>query len=1203
MAEGLFENRGDTTGQAPHWDHPDGLGWHLWRRAHSTGLLTQPIQRDLKRFGGRTLMDRAPLADAIRRRWGLGQEPAGYRFHLDLPLFYVHFPRYDTGPSEAQPASTVQPLRRSPDVRSVSVPSRRLPLSEGSGLSKTTQMERLVHRFAAIDTAFARHERDLPAPGQTPKLSLYRQEAKSPGAATVAATDNTVRASAQAGPRPVGHMQPSEQRLVQRNTLASDSINAPTDLAPTDLQMFAPMATTSTYQRRVQDSAFMLHRDRPILRTAMPSPGWPGAFATAETQTPRLHPGQDLPRSVLISQQPTLQRRGEQGAPAWLLQRWSGPFSTPLGRHDQALPRLRPPSPRELARPASSLWTPGSRPEYWLAPRFQAAGRGDTPNAAMTASTYQRRVPDSVFMLHRDRLVLRTAMPSPGWPGPGVFAAAETQMPRLHPGQDLPRSILVPNPPTLQRHGEQGTPAWPLQRWSGPFSTPLGRYDQALPHLRPPSPRELASTASGLGTPESRPAYWLAPRFQAAGRGDTPNAANTSFPQVVEISTHRQASPVTQQTGPATPRDTGAFHAPLARSQARLDNMSIIAAMPLVLTTPVAATEATLLSRNTLGKHLAGSHSTAPIADHGTRLGTTRFEERTGPLHRLSTHEETGRYSGAMVMTHAIWRVQTSGAAAGRPWLSDASQVAEVPGSRQENPVLQRGTGIPHAPWTRSQSRADNVGSVASTPLLLTPPVAGTPEMLLSRTTLWQYQAGGPNPAPTAFTVTRKITMGFGEGQRPLYWPGALQAPDQHGGGRGVGGMWRALASGIASTSEPSVRQLQRRATGARRATSGGDAIPGQGWTLPLHVGLTLHRQPYAHDATLHGFSGRMGSGAGDQAGGSGASLGVMSFVPSYQDHETRLQRSNNAPRAPLHVPTSSPLAPLGELAMRVAAGTMRLATLAFRTVQRHAAPSSEPGGKGGSVRPVEELRSFSPTVSGGSFWVPESSSATGIGPGRLWRHAASSLGGAMDQRQQLLQRHGVDRSVPLIDTTWGETRAAVADDRSIRASTFRALQPVASVLPVLSRTAAVREDSRSDLSVRSSPVLTRTWAVTQAALPILRHVHSRTEPGEPAPSVVMRQAVSDLPLVLLRGTETWDNTSPKSPMSDAVAQTRLQAPTLTPATALPIGSGEETTAVATPTSAPQAQIDPDELAEKVWQQLMHKLTIEQERRGYARWL
>jgi hypothetical protein len=53
----------------------------------------------------------------------------------------------------------------------------------------------------------------------------------------------------------------------------------------------------------------------------------------------------------------------------------------------------------------------------------------------------------------------------------------------------------------------------------------------------------------------------------------------------------------------------------------------------------------------------------------------------------------------------------------------------------------------------------------------------------------------------------------------------------------------------------------------------------------------------------------------------------------------------------------------------------------------------------------------------------------------------------------------------------------------------------------------------------------------------------------------------------------------------------------------VPIGAREEAAAGATETGASPAQIDLDELMDKVWQQFMHKLTIEQERRGYSRWL
>jgi hypothetical protein len=69
-----------------------------------------------------------------------------------------------------------------------------------------------------------------------------------------------------------------------------------------------------------------------------------------------------------------------------------------------------------------------------------------------------------------------------------------------------------------------------------------------------------------------------------------------------------------------------------------------------------------------------------------------------------------------------------------------------------------------------------------------------------------------------------------------------------------------------------------------------------------------------------------------------------------------------------------------------------------------------------------------------------------------------------------------------------------------------------------------------------------------------------------------------------------------------APVQASPQSPTPAAVSALPMGGGEEAAVRATETGASPSQIDLDELMDKVWQQLMHKLTIEQERRGYTRW-
>src|SRR5499426_320284 len=91
MSNGSSENSRD---RSHSWDHPNGLGWQVWRRAQSTGLLTQPIQRDLARFRANALRNPAPLVSDIRRRWRVGENISVYRFGLDLPLFLGWVPSY-----------------------------------------------------------------------------------------------------------------------------------------------------------------------------------------------------------------------------------------------------------------------------------------------------------------------------------------------------------------------------------------------------------------------------------------------------------------------------------------------------------------------------------------------------------------------------------------------------------------------------------------------------------------------------------------------------------------------------------------------------------------------------------------------------------------------------------------------------------------------------------------------------------------------------------------------------------------------------------------------------------------------------------------------------------------------------------------------------------------------------------------------------
>ena len=80
------------------------------------------------------------------------------------------------------------------------------------------------------------------------------------------------------------------------------------------------------------------------------------------------------------------------------------------------------------------------------------------------------------------------------------------------------------------------------------------------------------------------------------------------------------------------------------------------------------------------------------------------------------------------------------------------------------------------------------------------------------------------------------------------------------------------------------------------------------------------------------------------------------------------------------------------------------------------------------------------------------------------------------------------------------------------------------------------------------------------------------------------------------RNSPIWDYGG-----NDAVVQISPQSLASATLGTAPTGSAEASEIRNTETVAARSQIDLEELVEKAWQKLMRKLTIEQERRGYAR--
>lgn len=253
MATSPLENRSDAIDPLRHWDQPDGLGWQLWRRVHATGLSTQQTRRDVGRLRSHILMDRAPLAADIRRRWGLGQETAGYQFPLDFPLFHARFPLFYAHTPHQPLPSTLESLHRSADVRSVSRLSR--------------QTEHPVQRSIVTNTVFLQRSSDISDLDQMLRLSLHSQGAGSLGETAVIATHSNVEASSRRGLglRTADDPQTAAQWVIRRSPLVSNSVNA-----QSDVNTFALTTASSKHQRRELNSPFIRPRDMLVLENLMP---------------------------------------------------------------------------------------------------------------------------------------------------------------------------------------------------------------------------------------------------------------------------------------------------------------------------------------------------------------------------------------------------------------------------------------------------------------------------------------------------------------------------------------------------------------------------------------------------------------------------------------------------------------------------------------------------------------------------------------------------------------------------------------------------------------------------------------------------------------------------------------------------------------------------------------------------------------------
>jgi hypothetical protein len=402
--------------------------------------------------------------------------------------------------------------------------------------------------------------------------------------------------------------------------------------------------------------------------------------------------------------------------------------------------------------------------------------------------------------------------------------------------------------------------------------------------------------------------------------------------------------------------------------------------------------------------------------------------------------------------------------------------------------------------------------------------------------------------------VANQGAMISGRGKDLLHRQSDRRETDLHGNDVVTGVIGQMPATTSASTITPFIRQFHRKETGSHRAGYDTKMVTGQGWMLPIvgpvyEGGSTLRRQMHNRDTELRRL---------------------------YSRGETPLHPFDNPTKEVAgHLSATRHVSSIGEVEMRTPAGMISLPALALNIVQRRVVIPGRHSSKSDPLSYIEEPWISLPGVGGERSRPSEANSETGIVHRRLLLSQASANLNGFDKGHSLFRRTVGNPAAPLAVATWGETRADVADHRLSKSSALRVIQPREAVHPVLVQRVAARKD---------------LWRGR----------------GEEASTVVMRDAVHDMPLLQLPGTESRNRSISSHGINGAVVQTSPQssAPVTAGASTAERQRGdEEAGGVETGTHAAQAQIDLDELMDKVWQKLMRNLTIEQERRGWTRWV
>lgn len=138
-----------------------------------------------------------------------------------------------------------------------------------------------------------------------------------------------------------------------------------------------------------------------------------------------------------------------------------------------------------------------------------------------------------------------------------------------------------------------------------------------------------------------------------------------------------------------------------------------------------------------------------------------------------------------------------------------------------------------------------------------------------------------------------------------------------------------------------------------------------------------------------------------------------------------------------------------------------------------------------------------------------------------------------------------------------------------------------------------------------STPVLQEQMSSIMPPSPLLRNLQINAEQNEGSPSVLSGPLKPAMPLAMPFHTSRLRARASSGTAGAATIRNSTQSVSNQMASAQPAAVGEPAQTPGTEALAAsglQAQVNLDELAEKVWRKLMRTLTIEQERRGATRW-